>query len=70
MDKENIYIGVEYDHEFGWIVTLPKIYADGIEQETESKHNFLYDAIEESKRISKNTGLPIKAYDKQGKPIK
>ena len=69
IDVSKLYIGIEYDDQLGWIVTLPKVYAEGIEQETESTHEFFKDAKEEADMISKKTGFPIKAYDKQGKEV-
>ena len=68
-NDQKLYIGVEYDEDQGWIVTIPKIYKEGIEYETESHHEFFKDAKEEAKTFSKNTGLPIKVYNKQGKEV-
>ena len=64
-----LYIGVEYDEDQGWIVTLPKVYKEGIEYETESHHEFDSEALEEAKIFSKNTGLPMRKWNKQGKEV-
>jgi len=64
------YIGVEYDHDCDWIVTLPAVYSDGIEQETDSRFLSIEDARERATEISKNTGLPIVEYDLKGVRVK
>ncbi|HUW89062.1 MAG TPA: hypothetical protein VMV43_00935, partial [Candidatus Nanopelagicaceae bacterium] len=64
-----LYIGVQYDVNNGWIVEVPKIYEDGIGYEVESKWELYSDALEDAERFSENTGLPIRKRNKQGKEI-
>jgi len=65
------YIGVEHDgHDCAWIVTLPAVYSDGIEQETDSRFLKIEEARERAAEISKNTGLPIVEYDLKGVRVK
>jgi len=63
------YIGVEYDERLGWIVTWPQVYDDGIEQESESKHEIFRDAQDHAARLCLNTGLPLIMYNKEGVQI-
>ena len=54
-----LYINVENDRDRGWIIELPRFYAEGLEYEIESYQDTREDAIEEANRIKKNTGLPV-----------
>ena len=67
--NEKLYIGVEHDLDQGWILTIPKIYDTGIEHETEFGYEFFRDALEDAETFSKNTGIPIRKWNKQGEEI-